>query len=57
MNEECRGYCDAEWLVHDDPFCPLYEGTIVESAWDPYSDNYEVEPFDTIGYVTMGADI
>lgn len=24
--KQCRGNCDAEWLTHDDPLCPLYEG-------------------------------
>lgn len=22
----CRGQCDSQWLTHDDPLCPLYEG-------------------------------
>ena len=23
---ECHGQCDNEWLTHDDPECPLFEG-------------------------------
>ena len=24
--KQCRGKCDLQWLTHDDPLCPLYEG-------------------------------